>query len=375
MAQKTKPTIQHSFAKIDQSYVGKLGQAPDRSINPALKGEAYCREWSKFIYSAFINDRTSWGASSFSHANLMRLYANGEQPVDLYQNSLLGEPSTSTLPLNEMPISRVAKREGWYNIMWKPISLAPKLINNVLGMMDGVDFDIFVNATDSNSRDIEATAKSKAFVMSLNKDFLMRYKGAAGLPMEEEKLVPDNPYELDMIERADGFKVNYAKAMQKLVRHSLDMSKWNDVLFKQLLTDLLTVRRAATRNYFDPEDRKFKTKYVDVARAGVQYSNDLDFTDAEYAYYCDLMTISEIRINMPGITEAELLRIAESNIGLFGNAGFIQDGVKLISDPAMIPADLPWNNFYISVLDCEWMDFDIGRAPLLVSLKRILQQV
>ena len=363
MAQSKASRISHSFAKIDPNYVGKLGQVPDRSINPELKDENYHREWAKFIYSAFVSDRTSWGASAFSHINLMRLYANGEQPVDIYQNSMLGEPAeTNGGQLADMPISRVAKREGWLNVLWKPISLAPKLMSNVQGMMDTVDFDVFVSAVDSNSRDMEATAKAKAYVLSLNKAFLTSYKSAAGLPTNEERSIPDNPYEIEMLERSDGFKVNYAKSMQKLVRHSMDISKWTDVLYKKLLTDLLTVRRAATRDYFDPEDRKFKTKYIDVARAGVQFSNDLDFSDAEYGYYCDLMTISEVRINMPGISEKELLSIAEANVGLFGNATFIQDGAKLISDPRVVPADLPWNNFYVSVFDCEWMDFNVSRA-------------
>src|SRR5690606_12016612 len=112
MAQSKASRISHSFAKIDPTYVGKLGQVPDRSINPELKDENYHREWAKFIYSAFVSDRTSWGASAFSHMNLMRLYANGEQPVDIYQNSMLGEPAeTNGGQLADMPISRVAKRE------------------------------------------------------------------------------------------------------------------------------------------------------------------------------------------------------------------------------------------------------------------------
>jgi len=179
MAQSKASRISHSFVKIDPNYVDKLGQVPNRSIDPASKDEAYHREWAKFIYSAFINDRTSWGASAFSHMNLMRLYANGEQPVDIYQNSILGDaPPSDGSQLDTMPISKVAKREGWYNVLWKPISLAPKLLSNVQGMLDGVDFDIFINAIDSSSRDIEATAKAKAYVLSLNKEFLMKYKGA-----------------------------------------------------------------------------------------------------------------------------------------------------------------------------------------------------
>ena len=362
---KKASPITHSFAKIDPSYVNKIGQFPDRSIDPALKGADYYMGWAKAIYSIFLNDRTSWGASAFSHDNLLRLYANGQQPVDVYQNSLLGEPvNDNNLQLNDLPISKVARREGWYNVLWRPISLAPKLMSNIQGMLDSVDFDIFINAIDSSSRDVEATAKAKAYVLSLNKEFLMKYKGAAGLPTEEEKSIPDNSYEIEMLERADGFKVNYAKAMQKLVRHSMDVSGWNDVLYKKLLTDLLTLGRCATRSYFDPEDKKFKTKYIDVARAGVQFSNDLDFSDAEYAFYLDLMQISELRILMPELSEAELLSIAESSVGLFGNAKYIQGGAQLISDPQMSPADLPWNNFYISVFDCEFMDYDISRAMM-----------
>ena len=365
MAQIAK-TPAHPFIKIDDKYRGRNTTFPDRSIDPALKDAEYCRRYAEAIYSMFIGDRTSWGVSAFSHMNLMRLYAIGQQPVDQYQRILLDEdrdePQANTRGLADMPISRVAKREGWYNVLWEPLSLAPKIVDNILGMMEGVDFDIYVDATDSNSRDIEATAKAKAKVLSLNKEFLMNFKESAGLPTIEEESVPDNPIELEMIEAMDGFKVNYAKGMQQIIRHTMQMAKWDDVLFKKLITDLLTVRRCATRDYYDPEDKKFKTKYIDVARAGVQYSDDLDFSDAEYAYYCDLMTISELRIRLPGVSEQELLRIAQSSLGLFGNPQTLSGAASIISDPGRSPADYPWNNFYVSVFHAEWMDFDLHRA-------------
>lgn len=365
MARKAKAPS-HPFVKLDNNFRGKNATFPDRSIDPALKGSEYCRKWTEGIYSVFLNDRTSWGVSAFDHMNLMRLYAMGEQPVDTYQRILLDESEddlgVGIQDIGDMPISRVAKREGWLNVLWKPLSIAPKIINNILGMMEGVDFDIFVDAIDSNSRDLEATAKAKARVVSLNKDFLLNFKQAAGLPTFEEEMMPDNPFELEFIESMDGFKVNYAKGMQQIIRHTMEMSKWDDVLFKKLITDLLTVRRCATRDYYDPEDRKFKTKYIDVARAGVQYSNDLDFSDAEYAYYCDLMTISELRLLIPGITEQELFSIAESSYGMFGNPVSLSNPRSLLASPDTLPSEYPWNNFYVSVFHAEWMDFDLHRA-------------
>ncbi len=356
----------HPFVKIDAKYRGINAGFPGREIDPALKGADYCRRWAEGIYTTFVNDKTSWGVSAFEHMNLMRLYAQGDQPVELYQRMMLDEDSTDgalqSYDVSTMSISRVAEKEGWLNVLWKPLSVAPKIINNILGMLDSVDFDIFVDAIDSNSRDLEATAKAKARVLSLNKDFLMEFKRASGLPTMEEESVPDNPYELDLIESMDGFKVNYAKGMQKIVRHTMEIAKWDDVLFKKLLTDLMTVRRCATRDYFDHEDKKFKTKYIDVARAGVQYSDDLDFSDGEYAYYCDLMTISELRLLLPEVTEEQLLSIAAANYGLFGNPQIVSGAQDILSNSNISPSEYTWNNFYISVFHCEWMDFDLHRA-------------
>jgi hypothetical protein len=362
MAKATKP-LSHPFLKVDSQYIDKNGEFPDRTIDPASKGDAYCMEWAKGIYTNFIGGRASWGVSDFGHMNDMRLYAMAAQSVAPYQKMLLDEDDDSpNTGINDMPISRVAKREGWYNVLWTPISLAPKLINNIIGLMEGADYDIFVNAIDSSSRDMEETAKAKAYILSMNKQFLLQYKQNAGLPTDEEQQVPDNPYEIGIIENMDGFKVNYAKGMQKLIRHSLEVSRWDDVLDKKLKTDLLTCRRCATKDYYDPEDKKFKTKYIDVARAGVQYSNDLDFTDAEYAFYCELVTISELRIHCPQLSEKELWSIASANFGLFGNPSSFSGAADILADPLYQTADCPWNNFYISVFQAEWMDFDLYRA-------------
>ena len=80
MAKQSKQ-LSHPFLKIDQSYVNKNGEFPDRTIDPASKGDNYCMEWSKGIYSHFVNDKTSWGVSAFDRMNQMRLYAMADQPI------------------------------------------------------------------------------------------------------------------------------------------------------------------------------------------------------------------------------------------------------------------------------------------------------
>jgi hypothetical protein len=105
MARKST-TLSHPFLKVDTNYLNKNGEFPDRTIDPASKGDAYCMEWAKGIYTNFIGGHTSWGVSDFGHMNDMRLYAMAAQSVAPYQKMLLDEDDDSpNTGINDMPIS------------------------------------------------------------------------------------------------------------------------------------------------------------------------------------------------------------------------------------------------------------------------------
>ena len=85
-----------------------------------------------------------------------------------------------------------------------------------------------------------------------------------------------------MYKAQGGFKLSVARSMQKLLRYSFDISKWDTVTRKKVVDDLICIRYGAVRDYFDSEDNKFKTKWIDPARLVIQFSNEQDYHDSEY---------------------------------------------------------------------------------------------
>ena len=96
---------------------------PKQSIDPKKKLEEYHRSYSQFIYSLFCRNKTAWGKASYDRFDELRAYSNGEQSTDRYKKWLIDDISDGTSStvatdsFDSTPVSRVAKREGWYNMM------------------------------------------------------------------------------------------------------------------------------------------------------------------------------------------------------------------------------------------------------------------
>ena len=76
---------------------------PSTDISPKEKGDKYGLNWSRYLYSLYCSNQTSWGYDDVSRFNTNRLYSRGEQPNDQYKSWLLNEvndSSSSTTPLS-----------------------------------------------------------------------------------------------------------------------------------------------------------------------------------------------------------------------------------------------------------------------------------
>ena len=84
-------------------------------MNSANKDAVYHKRWAEAIYSIYLSSKAAWGVSEHSQMAISRSYALGEQDVDKYKKFLLDEEQgdqDSSLSIDDMPIARVAKREG-----------------------------------------------------------------------------------------------------------------------------------------------------------------------------------------------------------------------------------------------------------------------
>ncbi len=368
MAAKLKST---SHIKVDSRYTSSSGEQkvlfpfPNRDINPASKGPEYDKKWAEAIYSMFLNGRMAWGVQNSNLFAEERSYSTGTQSTDKLKKFLLDEAQTDgDASSDDLPIARIAKREGWLNVLWENLSIGPKVMDSMHGMFDQVDFDLYVNAIDANSLAMQENAKYVALVEGQNRDWQIQYKKKAGLPVDEDIILPKSNQELAAIEMAGGFKLNIAKSMEKLSRHSFEVSKWSGVIKKKLTDDLVTIGICAVRDRYDREDGMFKAEYLDPARLAIQFSTERDFDDAEYGGYFRLMNISDVKRRMPALTDEVLRGIAKNNQGLFGNPTIRNDaefeGLYNTMDSAS--GSYGWFDFKVCVFEAAWIDWDNKRA-------------
>jgi hypothetical protein len=355
-----------------EDYKDKHTPPPDRDINPASKGDKYNREWATYVYSLWAKNRTAWGYDSVEKFKTFRRYAKGKQDVEKYKSFLLDDSSKLTgkdvQDVVNTPLGRMANRQGWVNVLFDNISIGPKVMDAFHGMFDDIEFDIFVDAIDSNSRDKQESEKWLRYVQGINEQWQAQFKQRAGIPIDEGVELPKSLEELEMMAANDGFKLNIAKAMEKLVRTSLDSSHWEDVIKKKAQGDLFEIGYGAARDYYDNEESKFKTKYLDPARTVIQYSQEHDYSDYEYAGYFSAQTISWLKKKRPDIPEEQWMALALDYSGWYGN-----DGVNKADweRPSMLdPSDsgFPWDNFKVSVFEAEWMDTDTKRNLKIKSV-------
>lgn len=346
---------------VDEKYKGEGYAFPSHDIDPKLKHGDYLRNHAESIYSLFLRNNCSWGVSDIDRFSENRLYSRGEQSIDSYKSWFLNDLSTdsstsSSDDFDSTPLSRVSKREGWANILWKNLSPAPMLMSSLHGSLDRQDFDLYIDTIDADSRGLMADAKYRKMVEAKFADWQIDFKKKAGIPVDEQMIYPRTQEEFDMFEAEDGFKLAVATSMQKLVRHSFSISKWDSVVRKKVIDDLLCNGYGATRDYFDPEEGKWKVKYLDIAQLVIQYSNEFDYCDSEYAGYQTYETISNLRNKLPNVPEIKLKELAKLFQGKLNNPTGNWEKISELDPATQTYKGL--NGFKVPVFEAEWMDFN-----------------
>ena len=107
--------------------------------------------------------------------------------------------------------------------------------------------------------------------------------------------MPESLEELEMFQAAGGFKMGYAMAMEKLLKHTGDISNWDTNLKPKFIDDFIDFNIIFAKSYIDDTADKEKWRYVDPEDLVIQYSKYDDFRDAEYAGEFREMKLSSVR--------------------------------------------------------------------------------
>jgi hypothetical protein len=219
--------------------------------------------------------------------------------------------------------------------------------------MESAREDMFVDAIDANSGQAVEDKKWQTWAYAKNQQFIEEMQVQAGIKPEAPGFLPSSLEELEAYESVGGFKLNFAKSMEKLLKYTMEISGYDDDLDERLLDDLMDISIGVTRTFLDPEDNKFKDEWIDVKYFVVQYSEHNDFRDSEYAGHVKPMTISQLRTYMPELDESDIEGIASaySTKQSFSVDDNWEKYRKVNSDGGR-----GYDSFMVDVFCVEWVD-------------------
>ena len=271
---------------------------PEQDINPELKDKSWIKKNLEFIYSQYVNDRGGILASDYDETKLLRRYKDGNQPMEIYKDWILGDKE-----------SWGGDRKAYNSINFnEPYNPFPSVLSKIHGIMDEQEFAVNISAVDETSSDERAKAEFKALFLSNT------VNPFTGQPIADKGgLTPQAPVmsdaELKVIQSMGGMKLPFEIGMMRIVDQVEDESNRAN-LRRQIIDDIITRNTAFVESYVDDDDR-IKLRYVDFANVSIEYTRSDGYSRSRYAGYIDTYTVAELRRMGATNTEEELRGIAQ----------------------------------------------------------------
>jgi hypothetical protein len=339
-----------------------------READPKAKNRDYFRKNAEAIYSAYLRGRTGLTYSDAYEYPTLRMFGDGLQSEERYKNYFAKEempsPSSPTnLLLDQYGQSMQGKRKGYFNVLWDIVSPATKIVNTLIGNFMSYEYDINADPTDAYSKNLVEDEKLRLWVEKENMPFFKAMMEQVGLEYNKPEFLPETVEELELYEMSGGFKPNYARIMEQVIRHTLDISDWRDEVKKRLYRDLINLGVISVRDYYCEEEHKIKTRYVDPEYHVIEYSHNPDFNDSTFAGEFYEKTVSDLVA--AGLDRDKLEGIAKDYSGYAGNPSLESWDINR----TRVEAGMSWYDYYkICVFDCEWLDCE-GKKELIHTNK------
>ena len=333
----------------------KVTGYPKVDIPDSQKNEKYHLQWCKSIGSAISRNKSGIDQSMRNHFSLMRMYGDGNQPEDLYRDYKFGEgniPNEESDQDGSWNNPGQGSREGYQHIDYTPVSPMPRIKDKLKGLLDGVDYNVYVDTIDEQSGAEKEEKKWKLWVQKEHGEFIKQLKQNADIPVQEPNYIPSTPYELELFEKVGGLKSRIAKAMEKLTGHTFEISEWDADLRDAIIDDLMDNGRVVVKVEIDPEDGKWKIRYVDLVDAILPYMRKYDLSEMPYAGHYEWMTIADLRQHVD-MDEEKIANLAKRFAGKYNNPGATQwEELSRAQDDG----SFGYESFRIKVMHLEWID-------------------
>ncbi len=333
------------------TYQSKSIEFPKHDVDPKLKKQAaWNKEFLEAIYSIYLRDQAGIRYSARTEMDLLRLYAEGNQPVTKYQDRLCPKDA------------KTGKRKGWMNISWDILSVAPKVRAIVVGMMEKIDHDIICSAIDPNSEKEKDSLKWSMWAEKQLESVLGPQKDINALK-EVMPVIPNSLKELEMFMQMGANKLKQEIAMESALDWSFYLSRWKTIK-KKIYEDFFDLGVAATKDYVDHTTQRVMSRYVDPINLIVKYSRDHAFNDVSYAGEVRHVTIAQLRKEMAKeiasgeVTEETFAKIATNYCGYKGNpTGYEFDQYSQTNGNG----GYTYDEFKVCILDAEYKSYDVRK--------------
>lgn len=369
------------FQKYKDQADPKYRNFPSWNIDPELKKEVYCHDVAVNIFCRYVDNKTAISYDSVWEMEELRRYGMGAQSSLRYKtwvqsggNVRLDNGSSSIKMINGQPIDtstggddkdagsrdrREQLRNGWGNLDYQIQSYAPKISKYFHGKMYDVDFDILANAVDQNSIDLEENMMWGIWCEKQNHEWNEKMRARMGIPSQEMTFIPNDTKELEVHKANGGFKSNFCIEIEKLLKHSFDISDWHEIREK-IIDDMKDLNMVSGRVWYNPVTKKEEIRYVDPKYLVMQYSQYYDHHDACFAGHIEFLTIGEVRTLMPKTKDSEIkiAAIAQINTDNWGNPPLSLWKTTYAHSYNSQTGLSNYDFFKVPVFYCSWIDQD-----------------
>ena len=249
---------------------------PNRLAPASVKKEVkYGVDMAKAIYSRYRYDDTSI-YNKIARFVENRKYAEGLQDIDKFKDLLDLNGDVSYLNLN-----------------FQSVSLIPKFVQIVVGEMINQEYSIVANAVDKTSLERFEDMKNEIYANMLLAQASSEIEEKTGTSLVNG----DYPVFKDK-EEADIYIDTTLKqaieiAVETCERYILNNNDYDTTIKERLIRDLVVIKIAATREYFD-SNGDIRIKYVDPANLVLPYTTDPYHRDLEYVGEIIKMSFTEL---------------------------------------------------------------------------------
>ena len=280
-------------------YTNTNSAFPSQVVPDAVKAsEEYGLQVSRAIEQEWFDQgRTTQNRylTNWNNFHQLRLYARGEQSVQKYKDELATNGDVSYL-----------------NLDWKPVPVISKFVDIVVNGMSQKGYDIKAYAQDPESIK-QKTNYAQAILRDMySQDLINKANALTGAdfsnsPLGKEDL-PETKEELELHMQLN-YKQSVEIAEEEAINNVLAQNKW-DLVRRRLNYDLTVLGIACVKTNFNVSEG-IKTEYVDPAYLVYSYTEDPNFEDIYYVGEVKAVTIPELKMQFPDISEEELYRIQQ----------------------------------------------------------------